>query len=338
LIFVEELADVTSAHTRVDSQQAGLAIIIPEGFSDALTDQQATATMELYKDPTLTLGPSIVETLVTSILDGFLSNKITVGVAMEQFTQTGGTIDQEVIQDIMQLSSTLMSSGFNGTGSSAQVASVKIFEVSSGRQSGMLAGILGTILTGMAVFYMFFTAAATMQSILVEDEKGTLPRLFTTPTPRNTILNGKTLAVFVILIIQIAVLIIFGRFIFNIYWGEPLPLAVSTICVIILAGAAGLFILSWLQNTRQAGFVFGGVLTITGMLGMVTIFTGGPGTASPAVERASLMVPQGWAIRAFQLTMGGGELIDLLPTLGGILVWALVLGAIGQYRLRRRYT
>jgi hypothetical protein len=99
-----------------------------------------------------------------------------------------------------------------------------------------------------------------------------------------------------------------------------------------------LFILSWLQNTRQAGFVFGGVLTITGMLGMVTIFTGGPGSASPAVERASLMVPQGWAIRAFQLTMGGGELIDLLPTLGGILVWALVLGAIGQYRLRRRYT
>ena len=337
-IVVEELPDLPNAHARVDNQEAGLAIIIPENFSDALTAQQATASVELYKDPTLTLGPSIVETIVTSILDGFMANKITIGVALEQFAQAGGKVDQDVIQDIIELSNESINQASSGSGASAQSASIEVVEVSSGKQSGILAGILGTVLAGMAVFYMFFTAAATMQSILVEDEKGTLPRLFTTPTPRSTILNGKTLAVFVVLIVQISVLIVFGRFVFNIYWGEPLPLVITTVCVIVLAGSAGLFILSWLQNTRQAGFVFGGVLTITGMLGMVTLFTGGPGTASPAVEQASLLVPQGWAVRAFQLSMGGGDLVDLLPTLGGILAWALVLGAIGQFRLRRRYT
>jgi len=83
--------------------------------------------------------------------------------------------------------------------------------------------------------------------------------------------------------------------------------------------------------------VFGGVLTITGMIGMASIFTGGAQNVSPAVRTASLVVPQGWAVRAFQISMEGGALVDLLPVLGGILVWAIVFSLIGIYRLRKRF-
>ena len=48
---------------------------------------------------------------------------------------------------------------------------------------------------GMTIFYAFFTGTSTAQTILREDEDGTLPRLFTTPTTQATILGGKFLAV-----------------------------------------------------------------------------------------------------------------------------------------------
>jgi ABC-type transport system involved in multi-copper enzyme maturation permease subunit len=52
------------------------------------------------------------------------------------------------------------------------------------------------------IFFSFFTASYAMQTILQEDEEGTLARLFTTPTPRSSILAGKFLAVFFTVIIQ----------------------------------------------------------------------------------------------------------------------------------------
>ncbi|MEA3440669.1 MAG: ABC transporter permease [Chloroflexota bacterium] len=335
ILDVSVVTDMEAAKLAVDNQDAGVAIIIPEDFSAALTEPQATAIVELYTDPTLTLGPAIVESLVYNILDGFMSSKIAIGVALEQFSDAGGSIDPQVIEQIVAQSSAAATQGIDVSQMSGQFSLVEMVELDTGRETSMLASILGMILAGMAVFYLFFTGAASMQSILTEEEKGTLPRLFTTPTPKNTILIGKALAVFVILIVQVSVLLVFGKYVFNIYWGEPLEVIAVAVGVIILAGTTGLFIISWIKNTRQAGVVFGGVLTITGMLGMVTIFTGG--TVSPGVERAALLVPQGWAVRAFNIAMDGGTLVDLLPVLGGILVWSLVFGVFGQYRLRRRY-
>ena len=43
------------------------------------------------------------------------------------------------------------------------------------------------IMAGMLVFYAFFTGVASAGSILQEEESGTLPRLFTTPTPQSTV-------------------------------------------------------------------------------------------------------------------------------------------------------
>ena len=337
LLIVTLETDIDVARTLVDQQEAGVAVIIPADFSAALTEPGATAAVEFYQDPTLILGPAIVKSIVSSLLDSFMTNKITVAVAVEQLAEAGGTINATVIQDIIAQSSAGASQGLAGSGSTDQASLVVVQELNEGREVSMLASMLGVILSGMAVFYLFFTGAATSQSILTEEEKGTLPRLFTTPTPISAILNGKTLAVFVILIVQISVLLLFGRYVFNIYWGEPLEVTVVAVSVVFLAGTAGHFIISWLTNTRQAGMVFGGVLTITGMLGMVTVFAGGVNQVPAAVATASLLVPQGWAVRAFDIAMQGGTLLDLLPILAGIFAWALVFGIIGQYRLKRRY-
>ena len=52
-------------------------------------------------------------------------------------------------------------------------------------------GVTGLVLAGMMVFFMFFGASNVARTILDEERAGTLPRLFTTPTPRQLILGGK---------------------------------------------------------------------------------------------------------------------------------------------------
>jgi ABC-type Na+ efflux pump permease subunit len=73
---------------------------------------------------------------------------------------------------------------------------------------------------GMMVFYAFFTGTSTAQSILKEEEERTLPRLFTTPTSQAEILNGKFLAVFMTVLVQMVVLLLTSWLTFNINWGR----------------------------------------------------------------------------------------------------------------------
>ncbi|MFQ5435625.1 MAG: hypothetical protein ACE5FD_12175, partial [Anaerolineae bacterium] len=87
--------------------------------------------------------------------------------------------------------------------------------------------------------------------------------------------------------------------------------------------------------TRQAGAVYGGALTLTGMVGLISIFTGG--AVSPTLRTITLLVPQGWAVQGLQVAMNGGGAVDLLPTLAGTAVWVILFVGIGQYRLKRRF-
>jgi ABC-2 type transport system permease protein len=143
------------------------------------------------------------------------------------------------------------------------------------KEENNLLGILGPIMGGMAIFYAFYTGTATAESILREEEERTLPRLFTTPTPQATILSGKFLAVFLTVFVQIIVMLIAGRLIFQIQWGSLTALVFLVVGVVVVASSFGIFINSFLKDTKQGGIVFGGVLTLTGMIGMMRIFTMG---------------------------------------------------------------
>jgi ABC-type multidrug transport system permease subunit len=106
--------------------------------------------------------------------------------------------------------------------------------------------------------------------------------------------------------------------------------------LILIAAATGLFLVSLLKNTRQGGTVFGGVLTITGMVGLMPMFMSGAG-ASDTIVFASLLVPQGWAMRGLTLSAQGATVAEMMPTFGVILLWCIVFVAIGLTRMRRRF-
>ena len=187
------------------------------------------------------------------------------------------------------------------------------------------------------VFYAFFTGTSTAQSILKEEEERTLPRLFTTPTPQATILTGKLMSVFMTVCTQVIVLLIAARLIFGIQWGDLSSVALTAAGIIFSASSFGIFVNSFLRNTKQAGVLFGGVLTVTGMVGMISIF----GMNSPGAARlgdtVSLLVPQGWAIRGLMQSMNGEPAGTVLVTALALFAWSAAFFIVGVFRFNRRY-
>jgi ABC-2 type transport system permease protein len=201
----------------------------------------------------------------------------------------------------------------------------------------LLLNIIGPIMGGMMVFYAFFSGTSTAQSILKEEEERTLPRLFTTPTPQATILTGKLLSVFVTVSVQVIVLLIAARLIFGIKWGDPIQVAIMAAGIIFSASSFGIFVNSFLKTTKQGGVVFGGVLTVTGMIGMISIFAMNSPGAAVLSGTVSLLVPQGWAIRGLMQSMNGEPVSQLLISFLVMLGWSAAFFVIGVLRFNRRY-
>jgi len=190
---------------------------------------------------------------------------------------------------------------------------------------------------GMMVFFAFITGTSSAESLLREEEEGTLPRLFTTPTSQTTILSGKFLAVFLTVLVQISAMFLAGWLIFRIDWGALRSVAVVGIGIVLVAASFGIFVNSWLRDSRQGGVIFGGVLSFTGMIGMVRVFAMDTPGAAGLGNTVSLLVPQGWAIRGMLQLLDEVTGAPLLLNTLVMLILSVTFFMIGVWRFKKRY-
>jgi ABC-2 type transport system permease protein len=337
LFEVTEVDSAEKARAAVDNQEAGVAVIIPAGLTAAAFDPDGQASIEVYQDPTLSIGPSIVKNFVGQFVDNFTGSKVAALVANEQLTERGVTVDGGMLYTIAsqygdwaQVQSHDTSALFN----TALPAGVEKEE------TNQIALMLSTIMAGMLVFYAFFTGASASQSFLEEEEEGTLARLFTTPTPQPTILGGKLIAIFAMLVIQVGVLILLAAVIFGVDWGQPLPVVLVALGLTTLAASFGIFVTSWLKGTKQAGAVYGGVLNIVGWVGISRMFLAlVPGTEGVADigNTVSLISPYGWALWGLQEVLGGGGVGDVILIVVVMLAMSAAFFTIGVLKFRKRF-
>ena len=335
LIDVSRAPDAASARAAVDTQQAQVALIIPPDFSDQFADQDGEAVIEFYQDPTLTIGPDIIRAIMNRFMDGMAGVKIAVNVFQDEASQEDLVYSGLVVQQYLDTSLALREDPEEDLLDVRTPSSQPQSETEESQN--LLVNILTPIMGGMMIFYAFFTGASTAQSILKEDEERTLPRLFTTPTSQATILSGKLLAVFMTVSIQVIVLLFAAHLIFSIQWGDPLPVALTAIGIILSASSFGVFINSFLKTTKQGGVLFGGVLTVTGMLGMISIFAIGSPTAAQMGDTVSLLVPQGWAVRGLMQALNAEPVGSVLVTALVLLAWSILFFIIGVWRFDKRY-
>lgn len=336
LIEVTFAADPQSARSAVDAQQAQVAIIIPADFSDQFADiEEGQAVIEFYQDPTLTIGPAIMRSILNRFMDGMSGVKIAVNVYLdeadtEDYVLTGLIVQQYVDESLV------LSDDIEGELLDVR-APASIQQDKAEEAQNILLSIVGPIMGGMMIFYAYFTGTSTAQSILQEEEERTLPRLFTTPTSQATILSGKLLSVFLTVSVQVIVLLTASWLIFRIQWGDLLSVVFAAAGIIFSASSFGIFVNSFLKNSKQGGVIFGGVLTVTGMLGMISIFAMGAPGAKDLGDTVSLLVPQGWAIRGLMQSMNAEPTSAVMLTTLVLLAWSAAFFIVGVLRFNRRY-
>ncbi|HZY42164.1 MAG TPA: ABC transporter permease [Anaerolineae bacterium] len=329
--------DEASARSSVDRREAGVAVIIPADFSQTALSPAGKSSIVIVQDPTLSIGPSILRDVISQIVDGVAGTKLAIGAVSDQFQSIGQTLSEAQIQAIaMQYSqwSQQLGQALSEGKATALTLRAPQGDAKQASSSGFGAVLLAGVMAGQMIFFAFYTGAYAAQSILREDEEGTLPRLFTTPTSRATILGGKFVGVFILGIVQAIVLMVASAVAFNINWGQPLSAAIMMLAMIITAAGFGIFLMSLLKNARQSGMVLGGALTAAGMLGgLFTVAVPMP----DAFKIINLFTPQGWVLRAWDVTLKGGNFSDVLPLALVVIAIGAAFFALGVRRFQHRY-
>jgi ABC-2 type transport system permease protein len=327
------LMDEVQARAAVDDREAGLAIIIPQDFTSALigTSEEQTS-IEFYQDPELSLGPEICQSIVMGIVDDFSTRTLSMDTVATVLAEQGITLSAEEQLVLMQTLTQASSEAESSQNSGIEVIPPKVVNE---KETSLMQTIMRSIMGGMMIFYAFYTGTSIAETILEEEENGTLSRLFISPTDVRTVLNGKFLAGFLMTIVQVSLLLLFGNLVFGIKWGSLPLLVIFAIGLVSLATSFGIFVISLVKSTRQGGIVYGAVLTFTGMLGISSVFTQGTG-AEAAFDIIPLAVPQGWAMSALE-SAWKGDLENTLLYTGGMLILAALFFFIGNARFKKRF-
>jgi ABC-type multidrug transport system permease subunit len=333
LVAVTTAVSARDARDAVDNRTAEVAVIIPTTFTQACLEGVSGGAVEIYQDPTLTLGPGIVRAIISQSVDEFASVRIMQSTITASLATAGITLSPDQMAQAVQR--------FVGGTLAAQInlgaLNVEAPPAKQQKSASLLATILAVNMAAMMVFYVYYTGTAGAESILLEQEQGTLQRLFTTRTPPAVVMQGKMLAILLTTALQMLVLMLVSALALGIRWGGLGPVMIALVSTAMCASAFGIFLMSFLKNTRQAGVVFGGVVTATGILALASVFTMNVPSAAQLGQRVALFVPQGWSLLVFRQAMDGASLGRLLTSAAVLLAWTAVMFLVGRARMARRF-
>ena len=325
-----------AARADVDQAKAGVAVLIPAGLSQTLFSAPgaggsgATAAVTIYQDPSLSVGPEIVADVVGSVVQDLNGARAAATTAV-QLAVTAGVTNASALTDV----ATKAAQAYTSSAQNARpIAVADRTPSAAGGKTSNGPNIASQVLIGMMIFFMFFGASQPARSILDEHRRGTLARLFTTPTSRSIILGGKYISVFLVVLVQSVVLLLAGRFFFGARWGAMGPVIALTICGALVAASLALLMISIARTPAQAGAFSAAVFVFLGLLG--GNFAGSTNIGG-AFATARRITPNGWLIEGWNSTLYGGAWHGVLLPLGAVLAFTIVFFAIATLLFRRRY-
>jgi len=337
MFHTTEVQTPAEAIALVDQQKAEVAVIIPKEFTNAVFSSNGTAKVRLYQDPTLHFSPMVVEEVIRQIIDGFNRSKIILGVTLENLTTEGLVDNEETAQQVIDAYLTENPAGKAQGGKASASAMVDVQSPDEEKDNETIfTRIFSSMIVSLMAFYVFYTGVSTLNSVLTEEEHGTLQRMISTPTRYREILGGKFVAAMVLVSVQMGVMILLGKYAFDVNWGRPLDFVLMFLGTVLSASTFGVFLVSWAKTKKQAGFLLGGLVTLMGILGMIPSISGG-GAQSGVPAILAHLVPQGWVTYGFIAVQHGEPLARIAGFFLVLLAWSVMFFVIGVMRFKRRY-
>jgi ABC-2 type transport system permease protein len=182
------------------------------------------------------------------------------------------------------------------------------------------------------VLFVFLTLLVTSSGLVESRRNGLLRRMLASPTRAGVIVLGQLVSSTVLGIIQAAGLLVIGRLVFGVRWGDPFGVLL-VIIVLSLAAAGASVLLGTLARSQEQSIALGIVLAVAfGMLGGCMWNLSGVG---PLMRTVGHVAPQAWAMDAFvHLVFDHSGILGVLPDVGVLALFALGLVGFAVVRLR----
>jgi ABC-2 type transport system permease protein len=329
LLEPQTAADAAAGRALVDGNKAAAAVIIPAGFSAAVTGGKQPSDaerIEVYANPEREVSAQVVTAIVESFVQQVELGRISGQVAVEQMIGAG-------IITPAQAQETGLAVGERAAAERDSGAPVRLVSNEESTAEEVEFDPMAYFAPSMAIFFLMFTVSLGGKSLLEEKSTGTLARLSSAQIREAEILGGKMLGIYLTALAQMAILIVINAVLFRVTFGDPLALAAL---VAVLAAAAtgwGILLAALARTPGQVTSVGSAMMLTFGVLGGNFVSVSGMPEWFRLIGR---ITPNAWGLEGFVALGMGDGLPQIVGILAGLLIMAAGLFLASVWILRRR--
>lgn len=309
------------ARRKVSNGDLAAVVIIPKGFTDMVLAGKS-AELKVLGDPGQQLRAGIVRSIAESFTNHVSSVMIAVKSSVESIAASGAVPPQQLAALAAEISKEAQAAQQN--------PQIKIAKKSTAEEKSVNA--MQYYSAGMGVMFILFGSMFGAFSLLDERRQVTLARMMAAPAAKAEILAGKLGGVFLIGVIQFAVLVVTTMLLFRVDWGNsPVGVIMLTFTTVFAATGMAIFIAAVTRTQNSAAGLAQGLIQGMAALG---------GSMMPLAVMPKFMQSAGkftinyWAISGFNdlmLGRGAGDVAVNCLILSG---FGLAFMALGVWRFK----
>ncbi|MGD9568094.1 MAG: ABC transporter permease [Sedimentibacter sp.] len=322
--FRFENTDLTTASEKIEEGNAVVALLIKQGFNENIEKgNDVSLGMLKVKDDTVILT---IQELVSSI-----TLKMAGGIRIADVT---ASFIQSVKPEVNPQE--IKTSAYNNVMDSWKYKN-PLTVTTTIAESGIDSGYdsLMHSMIGFTLFFSMYTMVFSIGTILSDKQHKTWERMLVSPVSKSSILGGTMTVSYLSGAVQMGVLILCGKYLLKIDWGNSMSGVLLVSAAFIFAVTSlGLMLSSFIKTQGQLGTIAPIVLTSTSMIG---------GTMWPLeiVNNKALLflaelTPQKWAMQGIEsiASMGMGFEAAILPTIV-LMVMGIIYFSVGVRALNK---
>ncbi|OPJ56795.1 ABC transporter permease [Alkalithermobacter paradoxus] len=279
--FIYDISDYDNAIKSVDEGSVLTSIVIEKGFGDDVRSGKTPSIVVIKTNDDRDIF--VLENIVSTITKKMINNSKIAHIAARYLYDINNVYDRVYEKASHEWKNNKPIS-----------VTTQILNVESKSYDSLKYSLIG-----FSVFFSMYTIVFGVGTILNDKQNNTWQRIIISPVSNSAILGGTMLVTFLIGSIQLGVLILAGKYMFNIDWGSSISgLLLIVVSFIFAVTCLGLLLSGMVKTHSQLSAVTPIVLTSTAMLG---------GCMWPLefVDSKVLLfianfVPQKWAVEGMQ--------------------------------------
>lgn len=353
LLELQGGGSLDEARDAVRRGKTTVAVVVPAGFGEAagraLFGAGSKPQLELLYDPSHAAELAMVRGILTEHVMQAVSAEMMGGEQGRRFTQSLSAekpsdnmpdADRQALTDMLgsvnrwyQRRAAAPAPGASPAAAKGISMPYQVHEQGVTARQGVSYNGFAHSFAGMGVQFLLFACIDLAIGMLQERQQGLWKRLRAAPISRGALLAGKGTSGALIALMSLGVTFAFGMAVFQIrVQGSLVGFLGVCVATALMASTFGLLIAA-LGKTPQAtrGVAILAVLLMV-MLGGAWV----PSFVFPAwLQRLTVVIPARWAVDGLDATLWrGADLLATLPTIGALVGFAALFGAIAVARFR----